>query len=302
MPQHTQTCRRPQSGGALRGFLLLLAGLAAAVLYMLWSMSSRMYGFQPPEMALAQYTPVDVVGDLGGMKVRIPRHYAEYVEYDDDPGFGERRKGSRPKRTFDSKLRSFGISVRFPDMKGLENARLREEMRRLPQRESNWIRIRINAGEDYPGDGFLDRRTNSTLLAPFWPGRETYWWNTYERTVDEDEHGLEAWRLSGINPRTGQPARESENTDDIYIHRDSSGKVDAYINCMYPSGSLDKCYLNTTLSETTHVVVTVGFRRALLPEWKRIQQSSRELLLSFEANPASDATHAPQALPTPSSR
>jgi hypothetical protein len=27
------------------------------------------------------------------MKVRIPRHYAEYVEYDGDPGFGEKRKG-----------------------------------------------------------------------------------------------------------------------------------------------------------------------------------------------------------------
>jgi hypothetical protein len=30
--------------------------------------------------------PKDVIGGLGGMKVRIPRHYAEYVEDDGDPG------------------------------------------------------------------------------------------------------------------------------------------------------------------------------------------------------------------------
>ena len=51
-------------------------------------------------------------------KVRIPRHYAEYVEYDGDPGFGEKRKGPVPERTFESKLSSFGMDVRFPDMRG----------------------------------------------------------------------------------------------------------------------------------------------------------------------------------------
>jgi len=41
----------------------------------------RFSGFQPPEMMMAQYTPKDVIGDLGGIKVRIPRHCAEIVEF-----------------------------------------------------------------------------------------------------------------------------------------------------------------------------------------------------------------------------
>jgi hypothetical protein len=37
-------------------------------------------------MAQAQYTPKDVIGGLAPRKARIPRHYAEYVEYKGDPG------------------------------------------------------------------------------------------------------------------------------------------------------------------------------------------------------------------------
>lgn len=43
-------------------------------------------GFGGMQMATAQYTPKDVVGDLGGMPVTIPRHLAEFVEYEGDPG------------------------------------------------------------------------------------------------------------------------------------------------------------------------------------------------------------------------
>ncbi|MDR0736333.1 MAG: hypothetical protein LBF51_05810, partial [Zoogloeaceae bacterium] len=76
-----------------RGALLLVIIIASPFIYATWEIYTAINGFQPPEMARAQHTPRDVIGDLGGMKVRIPRHYAEYVEYDGDPGFGEKRKG-----------------------------------------------------------------------------------------------------------------------------------------------------------------------------------------------------------------
>jgi len=41
----------------------------------------RFYGFQSSKMAMAQYTPKDVIGNLGGMRVRISRHCAEIVEF-----------------------------------------------------------------------------------------------------------------------------------------------------------------------------------------------------------------------------
>jgi hypothetical protein len=265
----------------------------ALVIYVAWEVSSLAYGFQPPEMAAAQHTPRDVIGDLGGMKVRIPRHYAEYVVYDGDPGFGEKRKGPRPPRTFDSRLRSFSIDVRFPDMKGLENAQIRKEKRRQPLQETTWISIGINAGEDYPGDGFLDRQTERRLLQfqPHTPEGRENWLFTYER-MPKDEYGLEVWRLSEIAPRTDKLARESSHARDIYIHRDASGKVDTFIMCKYPSvpEGIGKCNAGTHLEPKAKVVVNINFRRGLLPEWQRVRQSARDLLISFEVAPVSVET------------
>jgi len=281
-----QKHEKPRLGRKLRWVVYFLIGLSIVFIYAMQRMSARIIGFQPPEMAMARYTPKDVIGNLGGMKVRIPRHYAEYVTYDGDPRFGEKRKGPRPERTFDSRLRSFGIEARFPDMKGLENALLREEKRRQPLQEKTWIYIGINAGEIYSGDGFLDRLTNASL-----PGNKAYWWDTYER-ISEDKYGLEVWLLSGTDPRTGKPARESHTTNDIYIHRGSSGNVNTYISCGRPSvpSGIGNCNLTTSLAPKAQVVVKVMFRRGLLPEWKRIQQSVRELLLSFEVDSSSTAT------------
>lgn len=70
------------------------------VLLMGWPMSAAAFCLFcapfPPEMIQARYLSEDVIGDLGGMEVRIPRDYARYVEYDADPGFGEKRDGLRP--------------------------------------------------------------------------------------------------------------------------------------------------------------------------------------------------------------
>ena len=281
--------------------LLIVVAIAFAVpfIYVSWRAFALINGFQPPEMAAAQHTPRDVIGDLGGMKVRIPRHYAEYVEYDGDPGFGEKRKGPRPQRTFDSRLTSFGIDVRFPDMKGLENAQIREEKRRQPLQEKTWIHIGINAGEIYPGDGFLDRRTERTLLQTDTPESKGHWLFTYGR-MPEDEHGLEVWRLSEINPKTGRPAREDSSARDIYIHRDASGNVDTFISCGQPSvpKGIGTCNLGTHLEPKADVVVKISFRRGMLPDWQEIRQSSRDLLMSFEVDPASEeVSHSQRGLP-----
>ncbi|MDR1062611.1 MAG: hypothetical protein LBL48_01530 [Azoarcus sp.] len=286
----SKQCDKPRPRKGIRWLKVLLIAVAIPVVYVIWKVSVFVIGFQPSEMAMAQYTPKDVIGDLGGMKVRIPRHYAEYVEYDGDPGFGEKRKGPRPEHTFDSRLRSFGIEARFPDMKGLENAQLREENRRQPLQEKMWIRISITAGESYPGDGFLDRRTNSTLFNIYSPKSIGHWNYTYER-MPEDEYGLEVWRLSSIDPRTGKPARESDDTEDIYIHRESSGNVDAHIRCGRPRTpkGIGRCRIETSLAPKAQAVVDIAFRRGLLPEWKQIQQSARNLLLSFEVDPSSSS-------------
>ena len=281
-----QPMRTPKKRSRLNWLwvLLLLIGGAGYWVWHYQIAQQAMYGFQPPEMAMARYTPKDVIGDLGGLKVKIPRHYAEYVVYDGDPRFGKKRKGPVPERTFDSKLRNFGIRARFPDMRGLENAQLQEELRSYSLNPDNpWLNMTINSGENYPSMGANAR---NGLAKHLWEP-SPYWWNNYER-LPEDVYGLEAYVLSGVHPETGLPAREQHNTEDVYIQRDPSGHVNTYIACSKTTvpGGVGTCSLFFGLEPEAKVDVTVMFRPSLLPHWKEIQESSRNLLLSFEVQDA----------------
>lgn len=261
--------------------------LAVSTTKMSGKMPTMIVSPQPQEMALEQSTPKDVIGNLGGMKVRIPWYYAEYVEYDGDAGFDENLKVSHPERTFDSRLTSFGIDARFPDMKGLKNAQLHEERHQQHPHEKMWICIAVRAGEIYPGDGFLDRRINEVLVSSYSPNRNENLGYAYER-IPEDKYGLEAWRLMSANPHAGNSTRNGNTSKDIYIHRGSSGNVSAYITCERPSATrIGKCYLETSFAPKAQVDVTISFWNELLPEWEKILQSVYDLFLSFEVDPVS---------------
>jgi hypothetical protein len=269
------------------GYLLVALSIASG--YAFWKFQStknQLFGFQPPEMALAQYTSKDVIGDLGGMKVRIPRHYAEYVEYDDDPGFGEKRKESIPERNFESRLRSFGMNVRFPDMKGLETMELKEAHRNYRLKPKNpWIDISINAGSIYPSMG---ENANSGLAKKLWEKSE-YWFANYERAPQMDTAGLEAYVVAGTDPRTGKPARESDSTDDIYIHKTTS-HVGTYISCGKTSvpGGVATCHMHFGLEPKAKVRIDAGFSPTLLPKWHSVRNSVSELIYSFEVRSAAE--------------
>ncbi len=272
---------------AWRWVVYLLIGLAIPVGYVAWkiqTIKSELFGFQPPEMALAQYTPKDVIGDLGGMKVRIPRHYAEYVEYDGDPGFGEKRKTPIPERTFDSRLSSFGMNVRFPDMEGLENAQMREERRRSFLREDNpWISIGINAGQIYPKSGSEAADRNARAVTDTVNSPTTFWFSNYERLPDLI-YSLEAYVVPGVDPRTGKPGRESDSTSDIYIHRATTGRADTYIRCGRTSvpGGVASCQMSFGLEPRAQVHLSVSFVRSRLSQWHEIRHSVIDFLTSFE--------------------
>ena len=257
---------------------------------MIWKVSSHpiflSHGFQPTEMSLAQYTAKDVVGDLGGMKVEIPRYFAEYVEYKGDPGFGGKRKKPRPERSFDSRLESFGMDVHFPDMKGLVDWKTRQEKKRQPLRERTWLRVSVSAGKYYYGDGSLDRLSRVVLKPEEYPG--DYWWNNYVK-LSKNKYGLDMYEVAGTDPK-GELARESNRTTDIYLDRDANGKVETHITCRHahkPHG-VDTCDMGFTLEPKAQVGVRVGFRRGLLSEWQKIKASVLKLLLSFEVKDSAE--------------
>ena len=266
-----------------RWLVYLLIGLAIPIGYMVWKIEivrSELFGVQPPEMALAQHTPRDVIGDLGGMKVRIPRYYAEYVEYDGDPGFGEKRKGLIPARTFESKLRSFGMEVRFPDMKGLKTPELKEDYRAYQLKsENSWVSVSINSGEIYPKMG----RNANEGLAKKLREKSEHWFANYERKPDFDIAELEAYVVAGIDPHTGALARESDSTDDVYIYKESN-HIDTYISCGKTSvlGGVASCSMHFGLEPKAEVRLAIIFAPTLLPKWREIRTSVSDLIYSFE--------------------
>ena len=174
----------------------------------------RLSGFQPPEMAAAQFSKHDVVGDLGRMPVTIPQHFANYVEYDGDPGWGEKRNGLPPARTHQSKLSSFGFHVRYPDMAGLSSPEMLKDKQSYTIYNTPWVSVGINTGKIYPGDGFLDRWTHARLEVP----NHILQYKNYER-LPRNEHGLTVYSPAGIDPKTQVPYRQDRHAEDIFIHR-----------------------------------------------------------------------------------
>jgi hypothetical protein len=250
----------------------------------------------PPEMNATEFTKSKyVIGDLGGMKVRIPSYFANYVEYEGDPTWGEKRHGSVPVRDFNSKLKSFGFDVRFPDMAGRSTVELWKDQRLrqdakwehyyYPEKSpTHWIDVGILSGKSYPGDGFLTRGTKSTLnfdaKAKGLPNSGVY---QYEK-LPKLEHGLTVYSPLGIDPKTNKPFRESDGAKDLYIFRDTNGNVLAEIRCsnQLRYSHRQSCRHDISMEPKMHAQVYITYNRAVLPYWRQIQAKVSELMLSFE--------------------
>lgn len=250
-------------------------------------------GFQSPQMAAAQYSSAPVHANLGGMEVMIPAYFAEYVEYDGDPGWGEKRKGPVPPRTAQSRLRSFGFDVRYPDMVGKSSPDLRKEKREEMLNTTMWLDVTIVSGQHYPGDGFMDRAFKHGLNSP-----STFPLSNFEK-LDETQYGLEIYAPKGIDPKTGTPWRQHRDADDAFIYRNSANQVEAEIRCSNDEGlgerhrRIRRCNHHFNLEPLAKAWVTVHYRRGLLPEWRHIQDSVRTLIFSFKASAPGTAASAP---------
>lgn len=234
-------------------------------------------GFQSPQMATAQYTDKTVRGSLGGIPVAIPPHFAEYVEYDGDPGWGEERKGLRPVRTQESKIRNFGFTVRYPDMEGRDSPERWADYRNSKIGTRTWIRVGLSSGEDHNGPGSTDRMAGRLDL------KSEYWWGNYIK-LDEKEHGLDVYAVVGTDPKNNKPYREHENADDVYVQRDDAGRVEVYIVCSNREIPSAPCRHYFELEPEMYARVQIGYRRGLLSEWKQIQEGVTKTILGFAVN------------------
>lgn len=241
----------------------------------------------PPVVAEARLSTRDVVGNLGGVPVLIPRHFANYVEYEGDPSWGEKRKGQIPERTYQSKLVSFGYHTRFPDMAGESSSDLIEDRRKSPASKTPWISVGINTGRNYPGDGFLDRR-----VARIGKSGEVLKYEQYGR-LPNAQHDLTAYAATGTDPKTGKPYREDRNAHDLFIHRDKAGHVDAYIDCSNRDVSAPPCEHTFSLAPHMSAQIYVVYRRSQLANWREIQEAVKRQILGFKAPAVPTATTKP---------
>jgi hypothetical protein len=266
--------------------LLLFGGFFALMAYVT---GVGAQSFMPPQMAAAYHTPQDLVGDLGGMPVRIDRHIVRLVEYDGDPGWGPPRKGPPPERTHASRLASFGFHVRYPDMRSLDEAEMRADYERYHpimkpveyglKDKDPWLDGGISSGNRYPGHGFLDRLYRSSLLNPDrQPGISEF---VPEPSPVKD---LDLYVLSGTDPATGNAWRYERSWSDRYVHRDRQGKVTTYIRCSYQTANRQPTSCTQEWSMEGHglsMVVEVTYRHGLLPQWQDIQTKVSDFVLTW---------------------
>jgi hypothetical protein len=274
------------SASSHRGRWVVLLLLAAFCLmgWASWKVARALgafaWGFQPPAMAAAQHSPTDVIGDLGGMPVKISRHVAEYVEYEGDPGWSGPRKGPPPVRTYASRLVSFGFRVRFPDMAMLLTEEMWADRRSYNIYNTPWMTVGVTTGPHYPGREFMNRPALSKGKL-----KGSYWWNTYEE-IKPGPFGLIEYRVSGTDPRTGKLARYAADADVIYLYRDRAGNVKTRIVCINVPHEAAPCTQTWDMGENgVSAELSAMYRHGLMEHWRAIQQQVTKVVLTFRVDP-----------------
>ena len=219
----------------------------------------------------------EVIGDLGGVPVRIPHEFAKSVEYDDDPAILEPRSKLMPARNFSSKLRSFGFNFRYPDMAGPGSEEASKDQAAHLPGNTFWISVGLEAGEDYVGAGSTERIASGTLGSPEPATGASY------QLAAEKACGLDAYVLTGNDPKSGKPNREHSNARDVFVGRDAAGKATTYVECSNRPLNAAPCTQHFDLEPQMHAQAYLLYRRGLLCEWRGIQSATSQLISGFRA-------------------
>lgn len=254
--------------GPLLFLVMIVLGMGVGI-------QGRIGGFGGMQMATAQYTPKDVVGNLGGMPVTIPRHMAEFVEYEGDPGWGQKREGPIPERTHESKLTSFGVQFRYPDMATLSGPEMWKDKKSKNIYNTDWMRFGITTGKRYSGDGWLDRSTNYRLNAVE-IGHYIY------AKQPKSEYGLQFYQK--VNKNTGQTDEKMRTIDaHLFIARNTNGQVTSYIVCSIKQHQAAPCRHSFSVEfQGVSAEVDIQYRRPMLEHWQDTQNKVTNMILGFK--------------------
>lgn len=256
----------------------MFAAVAAALLLGITASVSRLDIFAQAfaESGTTNMVSRQVIGDLGGMLVRIPAEFARFVEYDEDPHFLDKAFPLPRAHTYQSKLRSFGFEVRFPDMKG--GAPSTPEERDIFK--TMWMRVGVNTGSNYGDGGDILARAVASIHHK--PQRK------YDYVqLKEGIHGLTVYTPVGVDlsRRDMTKNRPDLRDEDIFFSRDPAGNYEAFIECTNVNHSAVRCQHIFRISKDIKANISVNYRRDLLPHWREIQNSISKVILGFRTKP-----------------
>lgn len=204
-----------------------------------------------------------VIGSLGGLSVMIPPGVARHVEYDGDPGWGEKRQGPKPIRNYQSVLRSFAFDARFPGMESTASEEMKQDKKSFNIYNTPWLLVGVSAGSDF-GDGGFFERYYQTVLMDVTRGNL--------RRVGY-KYGLEYFEPSNIkNPK---------HYKYYFFLKDSNNNIVQSIDCAVVNHEAAPCEQHFFMEKMNRVKVSVVYRIGMLPNWMDINKMVSEKLLDF---------------------
>jgi hypothetical protein len=226
-----------------------------------------------------------VIGDLGGVPVKIPRDFARFVEYDNDPHFMEKRRGAPPKRTYRSRLRSFGFEVRYPDMISIKNETGKEKKHRNIY-NSMWLSVGLSSGEyNYRTphlDAYLEQYSNTNYIFqkldnPIY-GLETYIPIRAKFPWERRHQNAEEYPIEKFRSKIGYELHDQN----LYFFRDPDGHAVTFIACSNALIESATCRQRFLMKSPIRAAVDFSYRRALLPHWQDMQSKITSLIIGFK--------------------
>lgn len=146
-----------------------------------------------------------------------------------------------------------------------------------------WIDVGITSGTRYHKDEHVWDRLIASDLENSYPSGPP----VYQRDGNEIAFGLERYIIPGINPANNLPWRENHSADDVFVHRDAAGHVNAYIRCSNNAVPHPPCSHYFSVSGDMKVDASLLYDRQLLPDWQKIQQAADSAIHGFVVTTAS---------------
>ena len=241
------------------------------------------------------------VGNLGGKPVLVGEGFSS-LEYEDSPRLvrENRYKGYKPPpRDFNSVITSFAVYMKYTSglilvryggaPEGSEAAQtakesLKQHRAEEHQKHNEWVTIMTNAGVRYYPNltAFFNNKTINSPIRT----RESMEENHYRSIhipANKEEFGLEKY-----DPHPDWVSSYGyPETEDMYIKKDSQGKVTTLILCKNKErNNLEKrCHMYWNIEPFMKVQLRALFNRVHLKDWRLIQERSEKIIKDLAVDP-----------------